>query len=141
MRASRTQRVVIPRNDHYREASILEPVSNPAARVGRDVLVLPQVAANRDGIHRVRPRDVEASIERLAKLASARASVIQRQSNKWTIEMDVCDVQDLDWGAQRLSALKAIRWAACKPIVRAGRSLGGVMPPPSAGGLQWSSRC
>jgi hypothetical protein len=83
------------------------------------VLVLPQIAADCDHIHRAVYGDIEAPIERLTKLTAPRTRVIERQPDERTIEMNVREMKDLDWDAQGLSALKAIYSVPFELIIRA----------------------
>lgn len=58
------------------------------------MLLLPQIAADRDQVDIVLIGKPEATAKRVRKLPSPSASRLGRHPDKWTVEVDVCKVED-----------------------------------------------
>src|SRR4051794_35178481 len=69
-------------------------MGNRFARVWSDVLVLPQVAANRDEIDLTLASGPKTAPESVHEIFATLPRCVQRQPDERTVEVDICEMED-----------------------------------------------
>lgn len=106
-------------DEYDRQVDPPKPISDPAAGVGCDVLVLPKITADCHDVDAPLDSEIETTVKGVPQLAPARTCILEWESDEWAIEMDVSDMQDLGWGAKGQSARKVIVLRLFQSVERA----------------------